>query len=276
MSATLCEQAPPEVSPEQRRTTQKALWRRYTRSGPGSATENNLVQEYLPLVKSIVGRLAMTLPSHVNADDLYSAGLVGLLNAMRRFNPQNGTSFETYARVRIRGAVFDELRRLDWVPRSVHEKAKKIEKAMQELTQRLGTVPTNGQMAKALNMGLDAYEELLEEIRPTTYVCLDAAHGQDGEQGGSIYEAIADESQPDPEKWTSLRELGELIKKRLGQLPDMQRKVLALYYYEDMRLREIAEAFGVTESRICQIHSQAILAIKSMLRQQDPEVFNQS
>src|ERR1700733_3425424 len=169
MTDTLCAPSPATLTAEQRRTNQRKLWRRYARSGPGSKMENSLVQEYLPLVKSIVGRLAMTLPSHVNADDLYSAGLVGLLNAMRRFNPQNGTSFETYARVRIRGAVFDELRRLDWVPRSVHEKAKKIEKMMQELTQRLGTVPTNGQMAKALNMGLDAYEELLEEIRPTTY-----------------------------------------------------------------------------------------------------------
>jgi RNA polymerase sigma factor for flagellar operon FliA len=204
------------------------------------------------------------------------APLQSIRPGLRRFNPQNVTSFETYARVRIRGAIFDELRRLDWVPRSVHEKAKKIEKVMQELTQRFGTVPTNSQMAKALNMGVDAYEELLEEIRPTTYVCLDAAHGQDGEHGGSIYEAIADESQADPEKWTSLRELAALIKNRLAQLPEMQRKVLALYYYEDMRLREIAEAFGVTESRICQIHSQAILAIKAMLRQQDPEVFNQS
>lgn len=276
MSATLCDPAPSEISLEQRRSTQKALWRTYSRSGPGSETENDLVQEYLPLVKTIVGRLAMTLPSHVNADDLYSAGLVGLLNAMRRFKPENGTSFETYARVRIRGAVFDELRRLDWVPRSVHEKAKKIEKTMQELTQRYGTVPTNSQMAKALNMPLDTYEELLEEVRPATYVCLDAPHGQDGEQGGSIYEAIADETQSSPQDWTSLRELAALIEKRLRQLPEMQRKVLALYYYEDMRLREIAEAFGVTESRICQIHSQAILAIKSLLRQEDPEVFNRS
>src|SRR5208282_2618695 len=139
----------PPSAVDQRRSKQKELWRLYSRSGPGSAMENKLVEEYIPLVKTIVGRLAMTLPTHVNGDDLYSAGLVGLLNAMRRFNPQNGTSFETYARVRIRGAVFDELRRLDWVPRSVHEKAKKIEKTMQELTQRHGTLPSDAQMAKA-------------------------------------------------------------------------------------------------------------------------------
>jgi len=274
MNATLCDLETPSPSTEQRRSTQKELWRRYSRSGPGSAPENSLVEEYLPLVKTVVGRLAMTLPSHVNSDDLYSAGLVGLLNAMRRFNPANGTSFETYARVRIRGAVFDELRRLDWVPRSVHEKAKKIEKTMQELTQRRGTIPTDGQMAKAMQMSLDDYQELLEEVRPATYICLDSVQSKDGEHGGPVYDVIADETQANPEQWTSLREMAGLIEERLRQLPEMQRKVLALYYFEDMRLREIAEAFGVTESRICQIHAQAILAIKALLRKEDPDVFN--
>lgn len=276
MSATLCDLDPPPLTKEQRRSTQKELWRLYSCSGPGSELENNLVQEYLPLVKTVVGRLAMTLPSHVNSDDLYSAGLVGLLNAIRRFKPDNGTSFETYARVRIRGAIFDELRRLDWVPRSVHDKARKIERMMQELTQREGSVPTDGQMAKALNLSDDEYEELLEEVRPTTYVCLDSVQGNDGEHGASTYDIIADESQTSPEDYASLRELAGLIEERLRQLPETQRKVLALYYFEDMRLREIAEAFGVTESRICQIHSQAILAIKALLRKEDPEVFNRA
>ncbi len=273
MTDTLCAPAPAPLTAEQRRSNQRKLWRRYSRSRPGSRIENSLVEEYLPLVKTVVGRLAMTLPSHVNADDLYSAGLVGLLNAMRRFNPANGTSFETYARVRIRGAVFDELRRLDWVPRSVHEKAKKIEKTMQELTQRTGAIPSNAQMAKALGVSPHDYEDLLEEIRPATYVCLDAMHGANEEHGGWVYEVIADDSQSNPEERTAHRELAQVIEKRLQQLPEMQRKVLSLYYFEDLRLREIAEAFGVTESRICQIHSQAILAIKSLLKREDPEVF---
>ncbi len=250
------------------------LWRRYAKCDPGGATENRLIEQYLPLVRTVVGRLAMTLPSHINMDELYGAGLVGLLNAVRRFDPKGGSSFESYARVRIRGAVFDELRRLDWVPRSVHDKAKKVEQTMNDLAHRKGRLPTDAEMAKAMDLSPRAYDELLEKIRPASYVCLDAIQNGDGENGSGSHDLIADESQIDPREGASLREMASLVEDRLQQLPEMQRKVLALYYFEDLRLREIAEAFGVTESRICQIHAQAILAIKAMLQKQDPEVFN--
>ena len=164
MSAHTLELTAPPTA--EARANQRELWRRYAKSGPGSDLENQLVEQFLPLVKAVVGRLAMTLPSHVNSDDLYSAGLVGLLNAVRRFDLKSGSSFEHYARVRIRGAVFDELRRLDWVPRSVHDKAKKVERVMQELSQSNGNVPTDIEMARALNLTLNQYEELIEEIRP--------------------------------------------------------------------------------------------------------------
>jgi RNA polymerase sigma factor for flagellar operon FliA len=253
---------------------QRDLWLLYAKSGPGSASENSIIEQYLPLVKTVVGRLAMTLPAHVNSDDLYSAGLVGLLQAVRRFDRKCGTSFEHYARTRIRGAILDELRRLDWVPRSVHDKAKKVAVIMQDLAQRHGCIPTDAQMASAMQMPLSQYEELLEEIRPASYVCLDSLQDHDGEGGGASYDVVADESQVDPGKRAATREMAGMIEQHLKQLPEMQRKVLALYYVEDLRLREIAEVFGVTESRICQIHAKAILTLKALLKQKEPEVFN--
>src|ERR1700759_231179 len=155
--------------PEARRAAHD-LWKRYHHQADTS-TENDLVQQYLPLVGAILGRLAMTLPEHVDQDDLRSAGLLGLLQALRNYDPASGNSFETYARVRIRGAMLDELRRMDWVPRTVHEKARKIQDAMARLEQEFGCIPSDAQVAKALYLSLNEYSELLAQIRPATFVC---------------------------------------------------------------------------------------------------------
>ena len=262
---------PPELSAElvAQRVDPLNLWKRYSRSGPGSKIEDELVNQYLPLVRTVVGRLAMTLPAHAATEDLYSAGLVGLLNAVRRYNRKAGVLFETYARVRIRGAVFDELRRLDWVPRSVHDKARKVAEVMRRLEQKKGQAPTEAEMAKALEITEEQYEQLLTEIRPATFVCLDSVRSAEQEGEATQHEAVADCGQPDPGRATERRELASIIAKRLEHLPEMQRKVLALYYFEDLRLREIAEVFGVTESRISQIHAAAILSIKAFLAKHD-------
>ena len=178
---------------------------------------------------------------------------------------------ETYARLRIRGSVLDELRRMDWVPRSVHTKARKVQAAMNAIEQRKGRVAREEEVAAALKIPLEEYQQWLEEIRPATFVCLDAAFpGNEGDDGLSQYESLADQRQENPLDGTYRREVTQMIVQRRKALPEMQRKVLALYYFEDMRLREIAEAFGLTESRICQIHAAAILNIKSQLTQLDP------
>ena len=244
------------------------LWQRYhqQKSSNPTDTENELVQKYLPLVSAVVNRLAMTLPEHVDHDDLYSVGLIGLLQALRNYNPACGTSFETYARVRVRGAMLDELRRMDWVPRTIHEKARKIKEVLAGLEQKLGKTPTEVQMAKAMNMSVKEYEELLDEVRPAAFVCLDAVNASEDGDSGPLYEVIADQTNDGPLEKASNNELKKVIFERLKELPDMQRKVLALYYLEDMHLREIAEVFNLTESRICQIHAQAILAIRSYVQ----------
>jgi RNA polymerase sigma factor for flagellar operon FliA len=241
------------------------LWQRYHRQSD-TDTENALVQKYLPLVSTVMGRLAMTLPEHVSHDDLYSAGLIGLLQALRNYNPACGNSFETYARVRVRGAMLDELRRMDWVPRTIHEKARKLKSVMATLEQKLGRTPTEAQMAKAMKLTSQEYAELLDEVRPAAFVCLDAVSSGEEGDAGALYEVIADLNCENPLENTSNNELKQVIFERLKDLPEMQRKVLALYYVEDMHLREIAEVFHLTESRICQIHAQAILSMRSFLQ----------
>ena len=248
-----------------RQRQQMELARCYHQVIPGSEAEERLVEQYMPLVKTVVGRLAINLPSHVDMEALHSAGLVGLLNAVRKYDPQAGSSFESYVRVRVRGAAFDELRKLDWVPRSVHDKARRVQIAIQSLEQSTGALPSNAGVAAAMKLSLAEYETLLEEIKPAAFISLDVAQGEDMDDC-SRHESIADESQEDPSETASHRELTRVIASRIEKLPEMQRKVLALYYFEDLRLREIAEVFGVTESRICQIHTQAIMAIKAYLR----------
>jgi RNA polymerase sigma factor for flagellar operon FliA len=263
--STCCENPKERAAKAEARRTAQELWKRYHQQAD-THTENALVQQYLPLVSALLGRLAMTLPDHVDHDDLQSAGLVGLLQALRNYDPSSGNTFETYARVRIRGAMLDELRRMDWVPRTVHEKARKIQEIMAQLEQKLGRTPTEAQVAKEMNLSAAEYSKLLDEVRPAAFICLDAVSSTENGDTGSLYEVVADTSEDGPAEQTSQRELKHVVLERLKELPEIQRKVLALYYGEDLHLREIAEVFGLTESRICQIHSQAILAMRAYIQ----------
>jgi RNA polymerase sigma factor for flagellar operon FliA len=245
--------------------TAQELWQRYHRQVDPDA-ENALVAKYLPLVSTAVARLAMTLPEHVDRDDLHSVGLVGLLQALRNFDPACGNSFEAYARMRVRGAMLDELRRMDWMPRSIHEKARKIQNVLLQLEQQLGKSPTDAQMARALKISVPDYLELLNEIKPAAFICLDALNSSDDGESGTFHEVIGHAEAENPVEQTSQQELKQVVFERLKELPSIQRKVLALYYAENMHLREIAEAFNLTESRICQIHTQAILAIRAYVQ----------
>jgi RNA polymerase sigma factor for flagellar operon FliA len=260
---------PPAEITEPRPSAQE-LWKHYHKRGDGQ-TENALVEQYLPLVRSVLGRLAMSLPEHVDHDDLNSAGLVGLLQALRNYDPACGNSFETYARLRVRGAMLDELRRMDWVPRTVHEKARRIQETMSRLEQHYGRVPTEAEVAREMKLSPSEYSDLLAEIRPATFVCLDAVCSSESGEASSLCEVVSDPTEDGPVELTSRNELKQIVLRRLKELPDNQRKVLALYYGEDLHLREIAEVLGLTESRICQIHSQAILSIRAYIQRLEGE-----
>lgn len=266
MNSTLC--PPPEI-PTQTAAAERvpngiALWQRY-RHEADLETEEELVRHYMPLVKTVVGRQAMTLPAHVAIEDLESAGVIGLLQALRSYRPGSAASFETFARFRIRGAVLDELRRMDWVPRSIHDKARRIQEALAELEQQRGRIPTEEEMAEHLGLDLDEYLRQLEEVRPAAFVHLDSVLRPESGDSSTRHESISDDEEDMPGEKVSRLELIQLALERLQALPAIQQRVLALYYSEDLRLKEIAAIFGLTESRICQIHAQAILSIRSYL-----------
>lgn len=230
-----------------------------------TATEEALIQEYLPLVRSVVGRLMMSLPAHASLEDLQSVAVIGLLQAIRNFDPTRGATLKTFASIRIRGAVLDELRRMDWVPRLIRQKARKVQDACGELEQRLGTQPSEQQMADEMGITLEDYRRCLDEIRPATFVCLEAVSDGGTADETTRHENLADESQENPYEGTARSELQALIAKRIRQLPPTQQKVLALFYYEDLNQNEIAAVFGVSPSRISQIHTAAILAMRAFI-----------
>jgi RNA polymerase sigma factor for flagellar operon FliA len=218
----------------------------------------------MPLVRSVVDRMRASLPAHLDVDDLYSVGLLGLIQAQRRFDPTHGVTFAAYAAMRVRGAVLDELRRMDWMSRTLRVKAKKLTDVISSFEQKVGRPATEAEIADELGISSEEYSILLDEVRPLSYVELDAMAGDD--EDSSLHDVIADENQPNARDIALKQELIKLVVERLQQLPDMQRKILAMYYFENLRLAEIAKVFGVTESRICQIHTQAVLSLKAYIR----------
>jgi RNA polymerase sigma factor for flagellar operon FliA len=246
------------------------LWRLYQQEA-GSHTENALVELYLPLVRSILNRLAGTLTGNIDRDGLQSAGLLGLLDALRKFDFARGVPFYGYARLRIRGAMLDEIRRMDWVPRAVHDKSRKLQETVNRLERQLGRMPTKTEIADAMKITMAEYDELLDEIRPVQFVWLDSDNDIDPEKESFVCEGITHSDQVGLVEQVSASELKRVIFERLNQMPEIQRKVMTLYYLEGLYLREIAVALGLTEGRICQIKIQAISSIRAYLERYENE-----
>jgi len=244
----------------------KDAWRTYNGADEDSIRWN-LVEQYLPLLKSIVGRMRIYFPSHVDTDDLYSLGITGLITAVKRYDVSKARSFGSYAALRIRGSLLDELRRMDWLSRSNRAQVKKLRATLAELEQRLGRPAREEEIAEAMGMSLKAYLRLTDTIRPLSFVSLDGGLNSDFSEAGSIHEIIADETEENARERCEKRELISLIRERLSVLDEVPKKVLILYYYKGLLLSEIAELLNLTESRICQIHSQAIFGLRVFLKQ---------
>jgi RNA polymerase sigma factor FliA len=242
---------------------QALLWDRYHQPDADPFVENELIQEYLPLVRKIVGRFARRLPPHVDVEDLYSAGTLGLLNAIRQFDPTVGTVFEGYATFRIRGAVLDELRSTDWAPRSMRATSREVNGVKRELEKEKGRAPSDEETAEALNIPLDQYQQVRDRIRSVTFVSLDAMHRD--EDGLEWKETIADPRQNLPSDELQRRQMTDIVMGR-DLLSTRQKKVLELRYFEDLQVRDIAAELGVSHSRVSQIHAEALLAIQSAVK----------
>jgi RNA polymerase sigma factor for flagellar operon FliA len=244
----------------------RELWRRYKMEGDERARER-LVVAYSPLVKFIAGRMASGLPSHVEESDLISYGLLGLIGAIERFDLEREIKFETFAVARVKGAIIDELRSLDWVPRSVRARAREVEKVHADLEAKLQRTPTDEEMAERLEMTVDEFQDALLEIANSSVLALDDLWTfADPEGGGghiSVLDTIQDPAAVDPHAEAEASALKDRLADAIESLPERERLVIALYYYENLTLREIGEVLGVTESRVSQLHTKAVLGLRS-------------
>jgi RNA polymerase sigma factor FliA len=245
----------------------RELWRRYKSQGDDRARER-LVVAYSPLVKFVAGRLGAGLPSHVDDADLISYGLMGLIGAIERFDPARGIKFETYAMTRIRGSIIDELRSLDWVPRSVRAQAREIEEAQARLEHELQRAPTEEELAERIGMDPEELRTHLLEIANSSVYALDELWTVLDSSGDkvSLLDTIPDPAAADPQAALDTGELKERLAEAIASLPERERLIVALYYYENLVLREIGQVLGVTESRVSQLHTKAVMRLKTQLQ----------
>ena len=246
--------------------TPAAAWRAYQGVSPSAVDEKDLIERYLPLVRNVVDRIKLNVPAHVDADDLYSVGITGLIAAVRKFDPEQGNTFASYAAMRIRGAILDELRRMDWCPRRARARARKLKTAINDVEQKLGRAATDDEVRPALGLNAKEYAKWVEEAKPVTFINIDQESEADEGKGGSLHELLADENDVTGRDALEKEEFVQLLTQRIAELPDIPKKIIAMYYYENLRLAEIAAVFGLTESRICQIHAQTILGLRAYLQ----------
>jgi RNA polymerase sigma factor for flagellar operon FliA len=241
------------------------LWVLYKRTRDPSIRDT-FIRQYAPLVKYVAGKIAASMPSAVEFDDLVGFGVFGLLDAIDKFDPEKNVKFKTYAVTRIRGAVFDELRSIDWVPRSVRQKTKEIEEAVVGLEAKLGRPATDPEIADALGLTEDELLKTMLKISGTSVLSLnDVWYSGDDADKISIGESIESPVSLNPDSSVEREEVKRVIAAAINELPDKEKKVLVLYYYEDLTLKEIGQVLEVTESRVSQLHTKAILRLRAKL-----------
>ena len=232
----------------------------------GQLDRDALIRQHVPLVRRIALHMIAKLPPNVELDDLIQVGMIGLAEALSRFESEQGVQFDTFASQRIRGAMLDELREGDWMSRSSRKSQKEIEQALNRLEQRLGRSPMESEIADELGMELDDYQSLLGKVRGTQLVYLEDIGGGDSDDGDDYLERHVADSGADPFALLRDQRLRLALVEAIKNLPEREQYVMGMYYEHDMNLKEIAAVLGVTESRVCQLHSQAIARLRTKMR----------
>ncbi len=236
------------------------------RSPSDPKVRDKIIIEYAPLIKYVAQKIAYRLPSHIQLDDLVSCGVIGLMDAIQKFDHARDNKFKTYAEFRIRGAILDELRAQDWVPRSVREKAKTVEKTYAKMEASLGRPATDEEMCQELKISQEEFHSLLNQVKSVSLLNIDDTAMFNRGDRKLISSITANNRSANPFNAVSYKDLRDKIKDGIIGLPEKQRLVLSLYYYEDLNLKEIGQVLDVTESRVSQLHTQAILKLRSKLR----------
>ncbi|GAA1976954.1 FliA/WhiG family RNA polymerase sigma factor [Amycolatopsis minnesotensis] len=244
----------------------RALWRQFV-DEPQQRIRDRLVLHYAPLVKYVAGRVGTGLPTHVDVGDLVQSGIFGLVDAIEKFDPERGLRFETYAMQRIRGAILDDLRSQDWVPRVVRSRAREAERALERLGARLHRTPTDAELAAELEISLDDLRDLYGQLQLTSVVALEDLVAV-GKESGSLVDTLPDDDAVDPVAALVDQDNRRQLAEAIAQLTERDRIVVSLYYFESLTLAEIGKVLGVTESRVSQLHTRAVLRLRAKLVEQ--------
>ena len=271
-SGSAVSERPGAVASQQARPGAEAvlgLWEEFKQSGDHELRER-LILHYSPLVKYVAGRVGVGLPPNIEQADLVSYGIFGLIDAIEKFDLSRAIKFETYAISRIKGAIIDELRALDWIPRSIRSKAREVERAYTALEGRLHRTPTEIEVAAELDISLTELHQLFGQVSYVNVVALDELLSVNGDRGEkvSLVDTLEDTKAEDPVRSFETQETKHLLAKAINQLPEREKVVVTLYYYEGLTLAEIGQVLGVTESRICQMHTKAVLQLRAKLADQ--------
>ena len=226
-----------------------------------------VIKRYSPMIKYVANRIAMRLPPHIEVDDLISVGVLGLMDAISKYDSSRGAKFKTYAEFRVRGAILDELRAMDWVPRSIRQKASNVDKVVQALQAKLSRSPEDEEVAKEMGISLDQFHDTLNETKSIPIFSLeDLGIAKESGEQQSLLDCLAGKADADPQTQIRLIELKEIIAKAIDALPEKERLMVSLYYYEELTMKEIGAVLEITESRVSQIHSKAVYRLRTKLK----------